>query len=164
MPRKKRKYTKSAAVGAGAAKLVEDLRAYHAKLVDQQAALAGEVEAITQALSAMGGVRRGPGRPPGKRGPGRPPGKRGPGRPPGKRPGPKPGSAKGYRPGSLKDCITRVLSRSSGSVAVKLISARLKTVGYKTKSKSLGNQVTMALREMPNVTKVGRGMYAARGS
>lgn len=162
MPRKKRKYTKAAAVGAGAAKLVDDLRAYHAKLVDQQAALEGEVAAITQALNAMGGVRRGPGRPPGRRGPGRPPGRRGPGRPPGKRPGPKPGSAKGFRPGSLKDSIMKVLNRSSGSVAVKDLSARLKSVGYKTKSKSLGNQVTMALREMPGVTKVGRGIYAAR--
>lgn len=57
----------------------------------------------------------------------------------------------------------KVLNRSGGSVAVKSISARLKTVGYKTKSKSLGNQVTMALREMPGVTKVGRGLYAARG-
>ena len=57
----------------------------------------------------------------------------------------------------------KVLNRSGGSVAVKNISARLKSVGYKTKSKSLGNQVTMALREMPTVTKVGRGMYAARG-
>ncbi len=57
----------------------------------------------------------------------------------------------------------KVLSRSAGSVAVKNISARLKTVGYKTKSKSLGNQVTMALREMAGVTKVGRGMYEARG-
>ncbi|MCH7701424.1 MAG: hypothetical protein IID37_07025 [Planctomycetes bacterium] len=56
----------------------------------------------------------------------------------------------------------KVLNRSSGSVAVKDLSARLKSVGYKTKSKSLGNQVTMALREMPGVTKVGRGLYAAR--
>lgn len=169
MPRKKRAYNESSSVSAGAARLVGDLRAYHSQLVQQRAALDTEVDAITEALSAMGGapaagggVRRGPGRPPGKRGPGRPPGKRGPGRPPGKSSTARKGTSKAHRPGSLKDCIMKVLGQSSGSVAVKDISKRLKNAGYKTKSKSLGNQVTMALREMPGVSKVGRGQYAAR--
>jgi len=156
VPRKrvrKRKRTQSPGVGAGAARLVSDLRSYHATLASRRAALDQEITAVSDALSAMGGSGRSPGRPAASRGPARSAAKRR---------GSKAASPRAFRPGSLKDCIMKVLSRSNGPVAVKNIIPRVKTVGYKSKSKSLGNQVSMALREMPGVSRVGRGMYAAR--
>ncbi|RJP41684.1 MAG: hypothetical protein C4547_01255, partial [Phycisphaerales bacterium] len=73
------------------------------------------------------------------------------GRPPGSK-------SKGYRAGSLKDHIDRILRSAGGPVAIRDITRGVTKSGYKTKSKTLGNQVSAAIADM-KVRKVGRGMY-----
>ncbi len=122
---------------------VRYLQVCHQELLQQRALLDQKVQALENAINAIGGftpVKRGPG-------PGRPP-RRGPGRPPGGAP----------RPGSLKDYIARVLSEG-GIMAVKDIAAGVLRAGYKTKNKTLAKSVGIALAEMKTVRKVGRGRF-----
>ena len=71
------------------------------------------------------------------------------------------GRGAGPRPGSLKDFVGRALSPSR-TMAVKDITATVRRAGYKSKSKTLGKSVGVALADMPNVVKVGRGQYRLR--
>lgn len=174
MPRKKTKKLgrpkgsrNVSAAGATSKRLVAELSAYHRSLAAQCATIQGEMNAISDALAALGTAAapaRGAGRKPAaKRG--RPAG-RPVGRPPGR---PKAAAAggsagRGRRPagGSLKDYIMRTLGSTRGPVSVKAIAGTVKKSGYKSKSKNLGNQVSMALIELVQkrrVKKVGRGIY-----
>jgi hypothetical protein len=182
MPRKKKRGRprKSAAArassGLTSSRLAADLRAYHKDLSGRCDALQQELSAIADALGALGGVapsaspKRGPGRPKGsgkRRGPGRPKGsgkRRGPGRPKGS--GAKAGVARrGPRPAgtSLKDHLEKALKASSKPIGVKDLTTKVVRGGYKTKSKNLPNQVSMALSQMVKsrqAKKVSRGLYA----
>ncbi len=66
---------------------------------------------------------------------------------------------KGTRTGSLKDYIGRVLRGLIRGKSVKEITAAVKKAGFKSKNKTLGNSVGVALAEMRNVVKVTRGIY-----
>jgi hypothetical protein len=118
------------------------LQGYCAELGAQREALDTQIQAVQQALAVMGmpvtaaraavrGPRRGPGRPPAVGGP---------------------------RPGSLKAFILNVL-RGGGIRAVKDITAGVLDAGYKTKNRTLAKSVGIALTELKNVTKVGRGRF-----
>ena len=137
----------------GMAGAVHSLHQYHGDLVQQRGALEAQIQAVENALSVMGGVPRAVGRPPGRR-PGRPPG-----RPPGRRPGRPRSVGRAPRPGSLKAYILDVMSHGGGTMAVKDITSGVLDAGYKTKNRTLAKSVGIALTEMKNVAKVGRGKF-----
>jgi hypothetical protein len=64
-----------------------------------------------------------------------------------------------FRRGSLKEYIQRVLSSSSGAMAVKDVTAGVMKAGFKSKNKTLAKSVGIALTQMPKVSKVGRGLF-----
>jgi len=77
--------------------------------------------------------------------------------------GPRPAAARGraagrYRAGSLKDYILRVLSGGQ-TMAVKDITESVTRAGYQSRNKTLAKSVGIALAQMPELTKVGRGRY-----
>lgn len=158
-----------ASSGLSSSRLASDLRAYHKDLSGRCDEIQREMSAIGDALSALGGAvpSAAPKRKSGKRGPGRPKGsgkRRGPGRPKGS--GKRAGVARrGPRPAgtSLKDHLGKALMASSKPIGVKDLTAKVVRGGYKTKSKNLPNQVSMALSQMVKsrqAKKVSRGLYA----
>jgi hypothetical protein len=134
---------KGGAVGMHGA--LRSLQGYHTELVGQRNALDAQIQAVQNALAVMG-MPTAYGRAPGPR--------RGPGRPPGR---PRAGG-RSPRAGSLKAYILDVLS-GRGVMAVKDITAGVLAGGYRTKNKTLAKSVGIALTEMRNVTKVGRGRF-----
>lgn len=64
-----------------------------------------------------------------------------------------------YRSGSLKEHIEAVLAASGGTMAVKDITDGVIASGYSTRNKTLAKSVGIALTEMPNVEKIGRGKF-----
>ena len=67
--------------------------------------------------------------------------------------------ARGRRAGSLKDQIAKILSVGKGAMAVRDITARVLKSGYKTRNKTLAKSVGIALTQMPDVVKIGRGVF-----
>jgi hypothetical protein len=63
------------------------------------------------------------------------------------------------RAGSLKTYLTKVLRSGGGTMAVKDVTSRVLRAGYKTRNKTLAKSVGIALKQMPNVRKVGRGRF-----
>jgi hypothetical protein len=134
----------------GMAGALRSLHEYHGELVAQRGQLEAQIHAVENALSVMGGTPRayaGRGRV---------------GRPPGRRPGRPPSMGRAPRPGSLKAYILDVLSHGGGTMAVKDITSGVLSSGYKTKNRTLAKSVGIALTEMKNVTKVGRGKFRLR--
>lgn len=117
------------------------------ELYAQRASVDGQIAALERTLSELGAftpARRGPGRPPGSgstASSGR--GRRGP------------------RAGSLKEYIENVMS-GKGVMGVKDITEAVVSTGYKSKNKTLGKSVGIALVQMPNVKKVARGQFQLR--
>lgn len=68
------------------------------------------------------------------------------------------GDKSAFRAGSLKDYIQRVLA-AGGVMSVKAITEAVLQAGYKTENKTLGKSVGIALAQMNNVVKVGRGQF-----
>ncbi len=68
----------------------------------------------------------------------------------------------GYRKGSVKEYILRVLEKASGPMQVKDIATAVVRAGYKTRNQTLAKSVGLALASMPEVEKVGRGAYQLR--
>jgi hypothetical protein len=136
--RKKRR-TKRRARAYGSAGLIKQLTVHRNALVAQQAGLQGEIDGIGAAIEALGG--RASARPATR------------GRPRG-----RPRGRRGLRKGSLKSYILRVL-KPRGEMAVKDIARGVKRAGYKTTSKNFANQVSNALAQMDELTKMGRGRY-----
>jgi hypothetical protein len=69
------------------------------------------------------------------------------------------GGGRRPREGSLKEFITRVLSKNGGAMAVKDVTAAVVKAGYETRNRTLGKSVGIALAQMPNVAKLGRGTF-----
>ncbi len=136
--------------GSGDAKrIASDIKAIHRTLVEQRNQMDGRIQAMEQAIAALTGetpsaAPRAAAAAPAQTGARR-------GRPPGSR-------SQGYRDGSLKAYIDKVLRTSGAPVAIKDITRGVTKAGYRTKSKTLGNQVSAAIADM-KVRKVGRGMY-----
>jgi hypothetical protein len=123
----------------GAAAALKGLQAYRDDLAAQRAALEEKLDAVERALQVMGA----PSRFSAARRPGRPAG------------------SGVMRPGSLKAHIADVLA-DGDTMAVKDITDAVVRSGYKTKNKTLAKSVGIALTEMPQVEKVGRGKFRAR--
>jgi len=126
-------------ITADARRLASDMKTYHQSLLAERNAIEQRIEAVGEAITAMG--MQAPAVAATKRGPKR-----------------ARAAVAGTRPGSLKAYIGEVLSKTGGPVSVKDITQGVVRAGYKTKSKTLGNQVSAAIAEM-NVKKVGRGLY-----
>jgi len=70
-----------------------------------------------------------------------------------------PGGGRRARSGSLKEFISRVLSKNGGAMAVKDVTAGVMAEGYQTRNQTLSKSVGIALTQMPGVAKVGRGLF-----
>lgn len=127
------------AVSGALSGVVANLQSAHRALVAQRAVLDNRIGALENALRAMSATPAG--------GTGRGRGRRGP------------GAGRGFRRGSLKEYIHRVLSSASGPMAVRDVTDGVKRAGFKTKNKTLSKSVGIALTQMPMVTKVGRGTF-----
>ncbi len=139
---KKQKLTYKLSGVTDALKGVTDHRA---ALLKQRAEIDSQIADIDQALAKLGFTAEAPTR-----------------KPAGRRPGPKPGRQAGKtRPGSLKEFVNNVLA-GGGVMAVKDITTEVVRAGYKSKNKTLAKSVGIALTEMKNVKKVGRGRFRVK--
>ena len=129
MPRGRPKGSSAALAG-----VVQNLRSAHQSLLADRAALDNRIQALESALSAMNAAPASGG---------------------GRRRG---GGEAGFRKGSLKEYIHRVMS-GSGPMAVKDVTEGVMRSGFKTKNKTLAKSVGIALTQMPMVSKLGRGMF-----
>jgi hypothetical protein len=124
------------------------LAAYRNTLMSQRTALDAAIAGLNQALAAMGSpvgttaaytrsARGTPGAVAAPRRRGRP-----------------------LKAGSLRNYITGVLRNQPGGMQVKAIAEAVKRAGYKSTSRSFGNQVSAALAAMrSDVQKLGRGQF-----
>ncbi len=119
-----------------AVSVVNELDSYRSDLIAQRDAIDEQLAAVDNALRAMDSSAA----------------PRGPGRRPGRQPG---------RAGSLKSYIGKVMG-GRGIMAVKDITSAVVKAGYKSRNKTLAKSVGIALTEMPNVTKIGRGQFRLR--
>ena len=70
----------------------------------------------------------------------------------------------GVRTGTLKDYILRVLRGKRQPMRVVDISSAVLKAGFKTKNKTLAKSVGLALTEMPETTKLGRGLFGLKSA
>lgn len=131
----------AASYGAGSvSSVVASLSAAHQQLLKERDGLDRKISAIAGVIATFGaptaGRRRGAGRAGGAGG----------------------GGGRRYRSGSLKEYIARVMG-GRGVMAVKDITLSVVKAGYKSKNKTLAKSVGIALTEMSDVNKVGRGRY-----
>jgi hypothetical protein len=127
---------------AGALGIVANLTAARADLVAQHRALDQQIVALDRALAALGS--------------------RAPGRPVARGPGRRARARRGRRAGSLKDYIAKVLAGKKGPMAVKDITGAVLGAGYTSKNKTLAKSIGIALTQMPDAVKVGRGLFRAK--
>jgi hypothetical protein len=141
--RRAKRKTGGRAAMIGSPGLLAQLKAYHGELDARVSTLQSEMEGVAAAIGAMEGVTPRAGRAlvPGAA-----------------RRGPRPAGT------SLKDYIIKVLGRASRPMSVKDLGTAILNAGYQTRSRNLGNQISMALAQLTRarkVKKVGRGMYRA---
>lgn len=117
--------------------LVASLRGSHQALTAERNALDAQITALESALAAMGAASA-------------------------SRNAKPPASKTQYRPGSLKAYIQRVLSDAGTPMPVGEITASVVRGGFKSKNKTLGTSVGIALADMPTVRRVKRGVYGLR--
>jgi hypothetical protein len=129
----------------GVGRLLSDMQAYRSELADRQNALQQELDSITQAINALGGSAARVSQPSAAR-PGK---KRGPGRP----------KSDGPRPGSLGDCILKVLHSASSPMGPNQIAKSVVRSGYKSKARDLAKAVSNALPTLKGVKKISTGRY-----
>ncbi len=155
MGRRKRGWKAASGLSLGAlSQMIEERRA---ALVTRRNEVAAELATIDADLGSVGVGTAAP-----KRGPGRPRGKRGPGRPKGSGKGKRgrPAGAKGQS--DLHNAIRAVLKGSAEPMKLVDIAQKVKSNGYKTKSKNFGVILGLRLTEMTDVKRVERGVYSMR--
>ncbi len=131
--------TRSHAAARGPAGLLGDVRTWRAELAARQAELANQVAALDQLLAVLDGVAPKAATTPGPRGRSR-------GR---------------VRQGPLKSFVVRVLRAARRPMRrIEIADAVLKA-GYKSRDKTFAKSVGVALRTVPGVKKLGRGVYQA---
>lgn len=137
--KKFRKRARTTAAKRGPGGVVLNLSAYRNRLVAERDDIDKKIAALETAMSVMGTAA--PGR-----------------RPAARRTGRRVAGAVGRR-GSLKTYVAKVLPSGGGTMAVKDVTSRVLRAGYKTRNKTLAKSVGIALKQMPNVRKVGRGRF-----
>jgi len=142
-PRKKAAIALRAQTG-GTARLLSDIRAWRNELAAQQVRLATQLESLDELLATFD------------------------------RAAPKPtagralkgrrirGSRGGAREGSLKSYIERVIRAARKPMRRVEITAAVLKAGYKSRNKTLAKSVGVALRTMPSVKRIGRGVFRAK--
>lgn len=145
MPRGQR----SVAAGGVIESAMSQMRSVHASLVGEHVRLGRQIAALESAMREIGVAPAGrPGRPPG--------------RPAGVSAARAAGDGRrGVRAGSLKDHIFKVLS-GGGRMRVQDIEKAVRAGGFKTKNKTLGKSIGIALLDMQGVERVARGLYELR--
>lgn len=128
MPRGRPKSGSAALAG-----VVQNLQSAHRSLLADRVTLDARIKALESALVAMNAAPSAAGV---RRG----------------------GGTAGFRKGSLKEYIHRVMS-GGGPMAVKDVTDGVTKAGFKTKNKTLAKSVGIALTQMPMVSKLGRGMF-----
>lgn len=162
--RAKRRSAAAAAPGRPASRLLSDMRTYHANLISQRRRLDEEIAAVESAMRVLAGRgSRAAGAAVGAVSRAARPAQRAAGRAAARATG-LGRATRGRRPAgaSLKDFIRKVLARAGGPMKVKDITDAVLRAGYRTSSKTLANQVSMALAQMKEVQKVGRGVFRLR--
>ncbi len=135
--------------GKGApAPVLRELSSFRAHLLAQRDGIDNQIATIDQILGT-GGPRRAAA----AHSAGPAPAARGRGKARGRRRG-----RRGPRAGSLKEYILKTLERSGKPMRVKDISSAVISAGYKSKNKTLGKSVGIALAQL-GVKRVGRGLY-----
>jgi len=141
--RRNRTPTTSRVQTGGAARLLSDIRAARDELVAQQARLATQLGALDRLLATLDGAA------------------------------PKPaagralkgrrirGGHNGAREESLKSYIERVLRATRRPMRRAEVTAAVLRAGYKSRNKTLAKSVGVALRTIPGVKKIGRGVFRA---
>ncbi|MGD8450479.1 MAG: hypothetical protein PVJ57_01555 [Phycisphaerae bacterium] len=139
--RKRVRRTRSRGPATSLGNVMSNLVQARDQLVAERGALESKIAVLDRALAAMGAasasVRRG-------------------------RRGTAAAGGGGRRSGSLKDHIARVLTTKKSPMAVKDITAAVRKSGYATTNKTLAKSVGIALAQMPDVNKVGRGMFCMK--
>jgi hypothetical protein len=131
--------TRSRAAARGPAGLLGEIHTWRAELAAQQAELASQVAALDQLLATLDGVAPKAAAKPGPRGRSRGP----------------------VRHGSLKSFVVRVLQAARRPMRRKEIAGAVLKAGYKSRDKTFAKSVGVALRTVPGVKKLGRGVYQA---
>ncbi len=121
---------------AAAGRLLAQMASYRSTLLDDLDSVQSQIDSIEAAMAKMGSAPSGRRR----------------GRPPGG------GGGRGFREGSVKGFILKAL-KGNGEMAVKDVAKSVLKLGYGTDSNNFPNQVSNALAQMPQVTKMGRGRY-----
>lgn len=140
------------------ARVLSEMASYQTLLSAQRESLDAKIDAVAEAMRALGGAA--PARV-GKK----------PGRKAGSKPGPKPGRKRGRpvgkksgaRPGSLKDFIVRVLGQTTKPMSPADIGSKVKRAGFKTKAKDLTKAVSNVLPTIKKIKRVGFGQYQIPG-
>lgn len=127
-------------------RLIVELHSERAALDAQRRTIDGQIAALERAMIALNGAA---------------PRGRAPGTGPARRmakaaAGPAPSA---HRRGSLKEFIGKALAAGGRVMSVKEITAAVVRGGYKSKNKTLAKSVGIALTEMSEVRKVGRGRF-----
>lgn len=117
--------------------LVTGLRETHQTLTAERDAFDTQIAALESALAAMGTASA-------------------------SRNGATPRASSEYRTGSLKAYIQRVLSDAGTPMPVAEVTASVVRAGFKSKNKTLGTSVGIALADMPTARRVKRGVYGLR--
>jgi hypothetical protein len=136
----KRRPGRPPAAAASGSGVVAILTTARNELLAQRDMIERQLTKVEDALNMAGGRGAGPGRRGGR------PAAGGPGR-------------HGRRAGSLKEYIAQSLSAAGGPMAVKDITDDVLRSGYPTRNKTLAKSVGIALTQMPEVQKVGRGLF-----
>ncbi len=123
--------------------LLGEMRNCQSELLTQRTSLDAEINGLARAMEALGGT--------GRAAPGRK--KVRLGRPPAKT---------GFREGSLKSFIVKVLSQNSKPLSPNDIGNRVVKAGFKTKAKDITKAVSNTIPQLKRIKKVGFGMYTVR--
>lgn len=129
-----------------ATRLLSDMQLFQNDLLDRRTSLDGEIEGVARAMEALGATGRATaGRKPAHQSTrGRP-------------------SGSGFRAGSLKSFIVKVLGQISKPLSPQDIGARVVKAGFKTNSKDITKAVSNTLPKLRGVKRVGFGIYTMSG-
>lgn len=129
------------------ARLLSDMASFQNDLLERRTSLDADIDGLARAMEALGAS--------GRRAPGRKPA----------RPSTTTGrsSGSGFRSGSLKSFIVKVLGQVTKPLSPNDIGARVVKAGFKTKAKDITKAVSNTLPQLGGIKRVGFGMYTMPG-
>lgn len=127
-------------------RLLDDMESFQNELFDRRSSLDAEIDGLARAMEALG-----------------PAGRRAPGPKPARRATTGRSSGSGFRSGSLKSFIVKVLGQVTKPLSPNDIGSRVVKSGFKTKAKDITKAVSNTLPQLRGVKRVGFGMYTLPG-